>query len=201
VAEQVEVSGGACGDWGGHGFTFASSDAERKALWAARHSTYYAALALRPGTNSKGIITDACVPISKLADVMQATAADVAASEVCGPIFGHAGDGNFHCILVVGDEDEAGSDYLERVEGVNERLIKATLAAGGTCTGEHGVGSGKRKYLRQQFGPAAVNAMRAIKAALDPEGILNPGKVLPDDNGDDHDDHDDHARDERALAR
>ena len=101
----------------------------------------------------------------------------MAASGVCGPIFGHAGDGNFHCILVVREGDE-GTEYMRAVEAVSERLIAATLAAGGTCSGEHGVGSGKRKYLGAQYGAAAVEAMGAIKRALDPLGILNPGKVI-----------------------
>ena len=93
-----------------------------------------------------------------------------------GPCFGHAGDGNFHCILVYNDEDD--EDYLARLKRVNANLIERTLAAGGTCTGEHGVGSGKKAYLLREKGAAAVGAMRAIKAALDPRGVMNPGKVF-----------------------
>ena len=107
---------------------------------------------------------------------MDATAADVAASGVIGPIFGHAGDGNFHCILNVRDDDPPA--YLAAVHAVNDRLVRRTLAAGGTCTGEHGVGVGKRKYLEQQHGAGAVAAMRAVKLALDPHNLMNPGKVV-----------------------
>jgi len=111
------------------------------------------------------------------------TARDVKESQVVGPIFGHAGDGNFHCILVVrGGDDSSSCDedpaYAAAVEGVNGRLIEATLKAGGTCTGEHGVGSGKKKHLETQYGKAAVDVMRAIKRSLDPLNILNPGKVV-----------------------
>ena len=116
------------------------------------------------------------MPISQLAAVIEATAADVDASGVVGPIFGHAGDGNFHCILNVRDDDPP--EYLAAVHAVNDRLVRRTLAAGGTCTGEHGVGSGKKAYLLREKGAAAVGAMRAIKAALDPRGVMNPGKVF-----------------------
>jgi D-lactate dehydrogenase (cytochrome) len=107
----------------------------------------------------------------------QATAEDVERSGVVGPIFGHAGDGNFHCILVVhpGLDDPA---YTAAVEGVNERLIRATLAAGGTCTGEHGIGNGKKKYLEAQYGAATLDVMRGIKRSMDPLGIMNPGKIF-----------------------
>lgn len=163
-----------CSESGGGGFEWATSEAERRRLWAARHNTYYAALALRPG--SRGIVTDAVVPISRLAEVMRHTADDVEASGVVGPIFGHAGDGNFHCILLVTDDDSA--EYRAKVQGVNERLMKRTLAAGGSCTGEHGIGVGKKQYLVPQYGEATVEMMRTIKRGLDPLNILNPGKVV-----------------------
>jgi D-lactate dehydrogenase (cytochrome) len=174
VAEQAELAHACCADEGGSEFTWATSEEERRRLWQARHSTYYASLALRPG--SRGIVTDAAVPISRLAEVMRATADDVAAEAVVGPIFGHAGDGNFHVILPVRDDDSP--EYVAALKRVNDRLVRRTLAVGGTCTGEHGVGVGKREYLALQHGEAAVAAMRAIKRALDPLNILNPGKVV-----------------------
>lgn len=154
--------------------SFSSDPSKSKKLWAARHATYYASCALRP--DAKGLVTDACVPLSALAGVIRATAEDVAESGVVGPVFGHAGDGNFHCILPLREDDD--EEYVRRVEGLNERLIKRTLEAGGTCTGEHGVGSGKVGYLEEQYGAATVEVMRTIKRSLDPKNILNPDKVL-----------------------
>jgi len=175
VEEQAYLAGTACEEFKGHGFNYASSESERKLLWAARHNTYYAACALgKP--ESRGVITDVCVPISRLADVMEATAIDVEKSNVIGPMFGHAGDGNFHCILIVNDEDTP--EYTAAVKGVSERLIAATLAVGGTCTGEHGVGSGKKKYLIDQYGTEGLSTMKTLKKTLDPLNIFNPGKVF-----------------------
>jgi D-lactate dehydrogenase (cytochrome) len=175
VNETAEVAKYIAQENGGGEFSFATNEEERKKLWAARHATYYASLALRPG--SRGIITDACVPLSKLAEVMGATARDVQELGVVGPIFGHAGDGNFHCILLLHPDDSP--EYVAALHEVNDRLINHTLAVGGTCTGEHGVGAGKIKYMEKQHGAVAIEAMRAIKNALDPKGIMNPGKVLP----------------------
>lgn len=159
-----------------YGTNFQSSDDEAKAtaLWAARHSTYYAALALKP--NGHAIVTDACVPLSKLADVIQATVDDVSQSNVVGPVFGHAGDGNIHCILCYNDQDD--QQYLDRLYAVNSRIVARAIAAGGTCTGEHGVGVGKRSSLRAQYSSATIDTMVLIKRALDPSGVMNPGKIL-----------------------
>lgn len=176
LSEQVKATAEVCDDLGGSGFEFTSSEEDRKKLWAARHSLYYASIHSREGA-SNAILTDACVPLSRFAEVLEATAADVKAAGVVGPCFGHAGDGNFHCILPVKDDDPP--EYLEKLHAINDRLIKRTLSAGGTCTGEHGVGYGKAKYLSAQYGDGAVFAMRAIKAALDPQNILNPGKIVP----------------------
>lgn len=163
-------------DFGGFQFEARTDPEERSALWAARHELYYASLKLRPQATT-AILTDACVPLSKFAAVIEATARDVEQQSVVGPIFGHAGDGNFHCILPICEsEDES---YLERAHAVNDRLIQRTLDAGGTCTGEHGVGYGKAHYLEKQYGTGAVGMMDLIKKALDPNGIMNPGKVLP----------------------
>lgn len=146
-------------------------------LWEARHKLYYAAIAARPKA-SGAIVTDACVPLSQFAAVLEATVADVKESQVVGPCFGHAGDGNLHCILPVCDDDEE-TGYAERLRGVQDRLMERTLAAGGSVSGEHGVGSGKRKYMEKQYGPGALHMMRLVKQAMDPYNILNPGKVIP----------------------
>jgi len=174
VSALAEVAKGCCDELGGGTFEWASSESDRRKLWAARHGTYYASLALRP--DSRGIVTDAVVPISRLAEVMTATADDVERCGVIGPIFGHAGDGNFHCILLVKEDDPP--EYVALLEGINDRLIQRTLAMGGTCTGEHGVGIGKKKYLAREKGEGAVEMMRTLKRALDPLCILNPGKVV-----------------------
>lgn len=174
VAEQAELASSCCAEHGGTDFRWAASEEERKKLWAARHAAYYAVLALRPG--ARGVITDACVPISRLAEVMSSTADDVQRSGVVGPIFGHAGDGNFHCILLARDDDPP--EYVQRLHGIHARLVERSLAAGGTCTGEHGVGVGKKKYLDLEFGEEGVAVMRSIKRALDPNNLLNPGKVI-----------------------
>lgn len=174
VSELSALCQQCCDEQGGSSFVWASSESERRRLWEARHATYYAALALRPG--SRGIVTDAVVPLSSLAQVMVETADDVKASGVVGPIFGHAGDGNFHCILLVREDDPP--EYLATLRGLNERLMERTLRVGGSCTGEHGVGMGKKKWLPREFGDETVEMMRVVKRALDPLNILNPGKVI-----------------------
>lgn len=176
VEEQAVLSESICsGDYGGSNFRYTSAEAERKELWSARHNLYYASLALRPGAES-AILTDACVPLSKFAELVSATAQDVKDLGVVGPCFGHAGDGNFHCILPVLQEDS--EEYLANVHRVNDNLIRRTLEAGGTCTGEHGIGYGKKKYLAKQYGPGGVHMMRMIKQGIDPLNIMNPGKVV-----------------------
>lgn len=139
VKEQVSMTESICiDDYGGSNFRFTSGERERKQLWSARHNLYYASLALRPGAKD-AMLTDACVPLSKFADLISATAQDVRELDVVGPCFGHAGDGNFHCILPLVEGDT--EDYISRVHQVNDNLIRRTLAAGGTCTGEHGKSS------------------------------------------------------------
>jgi len=155
---------------------WATGVADRQALWKARHSLYHAAIASRPGATS-ALVTDACVNLSHLPSLLEATAADVRTAGLVGPCFGHAGDGSFHCILPVSIETDT-DEYWDRVHWVNHNLLQRTLAVGGTVTGEHGIGTGKRKYLEQQYGPGAIHMMRAIKRALDPHGLFNPGKVL-----------------------
>jgi D-lactate dehydrogenase (cytochrome) len=175
LREQVRMTESITRDFGGSNFQFTSGEEERKALWAARHNLYYASINLRPGATD-AVLTDACVPLSKFSRVLESTVRDVEELGVVGPCFGHAGDGNFHCILPILKDDA--DDYINKVHQVNDNLIRRTLEAGGTCTGEHGVGYGKIRYLKRQYGPGAVHMMETIKRALDPNGIMNPGKVV-----------------------
>jgi len=173
VEEQSERFGELAADLGGGPFEWATRAEDRTRLWQARHDAYWAALALRPG--AKAIASDVCVPISHLAECVIATQADVAASRLIAPIVGHVGDGNFHLSILV---DMADADELRRTEELLERLVERALAMEGTCTGEHGVGQGKMKYLKAEHGDAALSTMRAIKTALDPQNIMNPGKIV-----------------------
>ncbi|HJO69330.1 MAG TPA: FAD-linked oxidase C-terminal domain-containing protein, partial [Rhodospirillales bacterium] len=141
-------------------------------LWQARHDAYYACLALRPG--SKGLATDVCVPISRLAECIVETRRDIDESFLIAPIVGHVGDGNFHVVMLL-DPDNA--DELAEAKRLNERMVMRALAMDGTCTGEHGVGTGKMEFLTAEHGEA-VSVMRALKRALDPDNIMNPGKIL-----------------------
>jgi D-lactate dehydrogenase (cytochrome) len=173
VAEQSERFGEIAADLGGGPFEWTTKAEDRTRLWQARHDAYWACLGLRPG--AKAIASDVCVPISRLAECVTATQADVAASRLIAPIVGHVGDGNFHLSVLV---DMADADEVRRVEALLERLVERALAMEGTCTGEHGVGQGKMKYLKAEHGEAALLAMRAIKTALDPQNIMNPGKIV-----------------------
>ena len=173
VAEQSARFGEIAADLGGGPFEWATKAEDRTRLWQARHDAYWAALGLRPG--AKAIASDVCVPISRLAECVTATQADVAASRLIAPIVGHVGDGNFHLSILV---DMADADEIRRTEGLLERLVERALAMDGTCTGEHGVGQGKMKYLKAEHGEAALLAMRAVKTALDPQNIMNPGKIV-----------------------
>jgi D-lactate dehydrogenase (cytochrome) len=172
VADQAAAVQELAVDRGGRDFVWATRLEDRERLWQARHNAHYAALALRPGCRSWA--TDVCVPISRLADCVLETKADH--SDVPFPIclVGHAGDGNFHLMYLI-DPDRP--QEFERARQLNERLIARALAMGGTCTGEHGVGSGKMKYLQAEHGEG-VDVMRAIKRALDPDNRMNPGKVI-----------------------
>ena len=171
-AEQAETVGAIAAEEGGSAFRWASRAEERNRLWQARHDAYYAALALRPG--AKGWATDVCVPISRLAECIEETRRDLAESRVVAPIVGHVGDGNFHLVLLVDPEDP---DEIARAKAVNTRLVRRALAMGGTCTGEHGIGMGKMASLEAEQG-SAVAVMAAVKRALDPLGIMNPGKIF-----------------------
>jgi D-lactate dehydrogenase (cytochrome) len=173
VAAQAQETASVAAEFGGSGFAWASEERERRRLWHARHRAYDAARALRPGR--AGLTTDVCVPISALADCVTAAQADIAEHHLTAPIVGHVGDGNFHvCVLV----DPGDADDVARAEAFHGRLVERALSHGGTCTGEHGVGYGKTRFLAAEHGPAGVEMMRAVKHALDPEGIFNPGKVI-----------------------
>ncbi len=174
VAEQAETFGALAVANGARGMQWANDPAERARLWQARHDIHYAVLAQRPGAKVWG--TDVCVPISRLADCIGQTQAELDQASFFTALLGHVGDGNFHCGLLI-DPDHA-TERAE-AEALNERLVLRAIGMGGTCTGEHGIGVGKRKFMQAEHGEA-VAAMRRIKQAFDPLGIMNPGKVLPD---------------------
>lgn len=178
VAEEAEALLQLARDNGGREPRWATEASEREALWHARHNAYWSARALRPGT--VGWSTDVCVPISRLAECVRDTRADVQRAGLVAPLVGHVGDGNFHLIMLVDPDDR---DELERAREVNERMVDRALALGGTCTGEHGVGYGKIGSMEKEHGNA-VAVMAAIKRALDPAGILNPGKIVRVPEGD-----------------
>ncbi|WP_449469774.1 FAD-binding oxidoreductase [Sphingobium chungangianum] len=172
VAEQAENFGQIATDNGGGQFTWATKTEDRTALWEARHKVHYANLALRPGC--KAIATDVCVPISRLCDCIEETRSAIEASGLTAPIVGHVGDGNFHVILVF---DPNSAEETQKAKALSERIVEIALAMEGSCTGEHGIGIGKKAHLVTEHG-AAVEVMRQIKRALDPDGIMNPEKVI-----------------------
>jgi D-lactate dehydrogenase (cytochrome) len=175
VQEQAEAVQALAASNGGMGFAWSATPEERAKLWSARHAAYFACLNMRP--NARVLSTDVCVPISRLADCIAATERDVAASGLPVILLGHVGDGNFH----LGINLDAGShEEMARAEALNERLVHRAIEMGGTSTGEHGIGLGKRAFLEAEHGAAAVQVMRALKGALDPLGLMNPGKLFPD---------------------
>jgi D-lactate dehydrogenase (cytochrome) len=173
VAEQSERFGEIARDFGGGPFEWTTRQEDRTRLWEARHNAALSCKALRPGAHI--VATDVCVPISRLAECVVDTQRDIAESRLMAPIVGHVGDGNFHLTLLV-DMDDA--DEVARAQALSQRLVDRSLAMDGTCTGEHGVGQGKMKYLKAEHGEPALAAMRALKRALDPLDILNPGKIV-----------------------
>lgn len=172
VREQAETVGQLAAEHGGTGFQWATSPEDRARLWQARHHAYFASLALKPG--AKGWTTDVCVPISRLAECVRETEADNAQSHLLAPLVGHAGDGNFHLIYLIDPENPAD---LAEAKRLNSRLIERALRLGGTCTGEHGVGLGKIAAVAAEHG-AGIDVMRQIKHALDPDDLMNPGKIF-----------------------
>jgi D-lactate dehydrogenase (cytochrome) len=173
VVEQAETFGALAADFGGAGYAATTTAEERNKLWQARHDAYWAMIALRPGC--KAVATDVCVPISKLAEAVVGANQKAAELGLIAPVVGHAGDGNFHASLLL-DMDNA--DEVANAETYVSWLNESAIALGGTCTGEHGIGQGKRPYLVKELG-GAVDVMVAIKRALDPKGIMNPGKIFP----------------------
>ena len=174
VKEQAETVQAVASDHGGGAFQWATQTEQRNALWKARHDVTYANKALRPGCEIWA--TDVCVPISRLAECILQTKEDLRHSFLTAPLVGHAGDGNFHLGFLIMRDDPA---ELAEAERLNERLVMRALAMDGTCTGEHGIGLGKRKYLLAEHGEG-VSVMRQIKQVLDPHNLMNPGKIFPD---------------------
>ena len=172
VAEQSERFGEISADLGGGPFTWTTNTEERTRLWQARHDAYWAVIGMRPG--AKAFATDVCVPLSRLAECVLETQKDIAESKLIAPIVGHVGDGNFHVSPMIDMDDPA---EVAAAKAFSERLVERALAMEGTCTGEHGVGQGKMKYLKAEHGEALA-VMRAIKHALDPQDLMNPGKIV-----------------------
>jgi D-lactate dehydrogenase (cytochrome) len=172
VAEHASAVQDMATENGGSDFLWATKTEERARLWRARHDTLWAALALRPG--SRPWVTDVCVPISRLADCILETRRDLDGTRLIAPLVGHVGDGNFHLNILVDPEDPR---ELAEVKAFNARLVHRAQAMGGTCTGEHGIGIGKMEYLIDEHGPA-LDVMKAIKRALDPHNLMNPGKMF-----------------------
>jgi D-lactate dehydrogenase (cytochrome) len=173
VKEQAELVQEIAAEHSATGFEWATRPEDRSRLWAARHNAYFALLQMRPGYRS--ITTDCCVPISQLAECILETKADCEKNGMVYSIIGHVGDGNFHVLMLIDPHDP---DEVGKAEGINNRMVARAIAMDGTCTGEHGVGLHKMDFLIQEHGEDAIDTMRAIKHALDPKNIMNPGKII-----------------------
>jgi D-lactate dehydrogenase (cytochrome) len=173
VKEQSERFGDIAAEFGGGPFQWATKAEDRSRLWQARHDAYFAAIALRPG--ARPVATDVCVPISRLAECVEETRRDIEATGLVASIVGHVGDGNFHVQPMI---DVDNPEEIAAAEAFIERLVERALAMDGTCTGEHGVGQKKMKYMEKEHGAAALDLMRVIKRAIDPDNLMNPGKVF-----------------------
>ncbi|MEG1735401.1 MAG: FAD-linked oxidase C-terminal domain-containing protein, partial [Comamonas sp.] len=173
VKEQAEMVQDIAGEFGGNAFEWAERPEDRTRLFTARHNAYFAAVASVPGCRC--ITTDACVPISRLADALLQCVTEADASGIPYFLVGHVGDGNFHFGYLI---DPANDTQRQQAEALNQQLVQRAIALGGTCTGEHGIGIHKQGFLLEEAGDGAVQMMRAIKQALDPKNILNPGKIF-----------------------
>jgi D-lactate dehydrogenase (cytochrome) len=173
VAEQAQTVQELAAQNGGEGFEWATRPEDRSRLWNARHSAYFAMLQLKPGC--RAVTTDVCVPISRLAECVVETEADLKASALPCPIVGHVGDGNFHVAILI-DPDKP--EEIDEAERLNHRIVQRAIRMDGTCTGEHGVGLHKMDFLVEEHGADTVDTMRAIKHALDPHNLMNPGKIF-----------------------
>jgi len=173
VEEQARLAEEIAAEVGAEGFQWAMTPEDRARLWRARHDAYWAGLALVPG--AKALVTDAVVPISRLAEAVLAAQAAIQGSGLVAPIVGHVGDGNFHTLILVPEGDPAA---LSRAWALDHAIVDIALRLGGSCSGEHGVGQGKREFLEREHGAETLAVMRQVKTALDPRGIMNPGKVF-----------------------
>ena len=172
VREQAEMVGEIARAHGGHGFQWATRPEDRNKLWQARHDGFMSVRMAFPGKDFW--VTDVCVPISRLAEAIAQTRRDIAAAHMTAPMVGHVGDGNFHLTIPY---DKSDPEDVARIENLNRRLVERAIRMGGTSTGEHGIGLGKKKYMELEHG-SALNYMKIIKKALDPKNILNPGKIF-----------------------
>jgi D-lactate dehydrogenase (cytochrome) len=173
VKEQAQTVQDITAQNGGTDFDWATRPEDRSRLWNARHNAYFAMLQLKPGC--RAVTTDVCVPISRLAECVVETEKDLLGSWLPCPIVGHVGDGNFHVAMLL---DPAKPEELEEAERLNRRIVERALKAGGTCTGEHGVGLHKMGFMIDEHGEDAIGVMRSIKQALDPKNMMNPGKIF-----------------------
>ena len=172
-AEQAQRFGEIAAEFGGTAFEWSKEAEDRTRLWQTRHDVFWGLRSYRAG--AKVMVTDVCVPISRLADCVAETKADIARIGIIAPIVGHVGDGNFHASALVNMEN---AEEVARAKAFAERIAERALAMEGTCTGEHGIGQGKKHFMEPEHGIVAVEAMRAIKRTLDPDGIMNPGKIV-----------------------
>jgi len=173
VVEQAQAVQEIAREHGGLDFQWATRQEERTKLWEARHNAYFACLQLKPG--SRALSTDVCVPISRLAECVIETTKDIEKATLPIPLFGHVGDGNFHLVILIDPKKPA---EIEEAKALNVRVVERALAMEGTCTGEHGVGLGKQQYLRKELGEDVISMMRDIKQLMDPDNLMNPGKVV-----------------------
>lgn len=173
VKEQCQRFGEVAHEYTASSFEWATDPDDRSRLWKARHHVFWANKSFLPGSDA--IVTDVCVPISRLAECVTETKGDIERTGLVAPIVGHVGDGNFHCCVLVRPDD---TDERVRAKGFVERMVQRALDMEGTCTGEHAIGQGKMHYLEPELGAVAVHAMRAVKSALDPQGLMNPGKIV-----------------------